>query len=833
MLPQRKFVKGLDASTPIYNQPPGTFSRGSNLVLTKRGGLKTVDGCVTLSLQDGAVQSNVGPVIDICLMQITTQAQHNYIAVVEDLTVNPSVYRVVYTHGVIGNAVPGSPSSYDLVTDNIGIISSVDGNIRIQQFNNQIIFTTGNQSPIYYWCGYSTAPYWLAQTATTLNTVVSYVQSGTTYMFQATAITDAAGGVTGVSVPNWDYTTGHTTVDNTVTWTCLGPNQPTPLLNQFQVVYPQWSSGTAITVETIIQVAFYSVATEGSPSGTMNVWQPHLHVYVGYTIGVVSGTNAYTFIVSSIQPPPSIYAPVYTGSVQPNWDFTVGNITTETNGGYTISWKCVAVVASSADNTNYVLCKYWLPNTRYATGSYIVDSNNNVQKGSGTSGPAPPAAWNTTLGGTSSDGGITWTCEGPATFFNFTAVQGGTTSQQSQIPNFVAQVNSRLPDSNVIWQNTGLTANSALAPRGARAAVVYAGSLWVLNTQLVTTADNADGPTALRMSELNNANSWNPINVAFLGKDDGTEGTALATFTIAESGITPTGSLVAFKDYSTYQIIGVFGSSDFQIIKAQTDMGCIADDTVQFIPGYGIGRLSHLGPALFDGVRDKLFGEEIRPYLFGGEPDITPIDSADIRNSWAAQCINPPMYILACPLQGQDGALSRLFCYDLVLKAWAAPIDLPWPISCIRQIRHHEGGVAVVTLVGSYNDGSIRQLFGGATSWDNTPTTGQSQAVSWSVRSPEVFGKSAADGIYSRCTYLRGIGVNASGVKAALTGDLVALPAQQMRIVQLANGTFEAWLPLHMKGKSVHADISGSGPVELLSIDWDVEAQPAAPSVLL
>src|SRR5208282_683751 len=123
-------------------------------------------------------------------------------------------------------------------------------------------------------------------------------------------------------------------------------------------------------------------------------------------------------------------------------------------------------------------------------------------------------------------------------------------------------------------------------------------------------------------------------------------GTGLATFTIAESGITPTGSLVAFKDYSTYQIIGIFGSESFAIIQAQTDLGCIATDTIQFIPGFGIARLSHLGPAIFNGVRDQLFGEELRPYIFGGEPDIVPVDATQIANCFSAQTTNPPMYVL-------------------------------------------------------------------------------------------------------------------------------------------------------------------------------------------
>ena len=93
---------------------------------------------------------------------------------------------------------------------------------------------------------------------------------------------------------------------------------------------------------------------------------------------------------------------------------------------------------------------------------------------------------------------------------------------------------------------------------------------------------------------MNNPNSWPNVNMGYVGSDDGTQGTGIGTFTIAEAGIAPTGSLVLFKDFSTYQIIGVFGAADFSIQQVKSDMGCIGGRSVQFATGHGIIRLSHL-----------------------------------------------------------------------------------------------------------------------------------------------------------------------------------------------------------------------------------------------
>jgi hypothetical protein len=242
-------------------------------------------------------------------------------------------------------------------------------------------------------------------------------------------------------------------------------------------------------------------------------------------------------------------------------------------------------------------------------------------------------------------------------YFVFTAVQGGTTGGTT--PNWPPTIGQTVPDNNIIWKNTGQVSLSP-SPRGAAHAEIYAGSLWVANTWPTMTTDQLDGPSALRMSILNDPNGWNPLNAAQIAPDDSDECQGIKAFTIAEAGIAPQNFLVFFKYFSTYLIQGVFGASNFAITRLQTDLGCIASRTIQFVPGFGIMRLSHLGFAVTDGLNDKLQDPEtIRPYLFAEstEADITPIDWSQIWFSKSAQTTDPPMYVAAVPLVGANAFL--------------------------------------------------------------------------------------------------------------------------------------------------------------------------------
>ncbi len=408
------------------------------------------------------------------------------------------------------------------------------------------------------------------------------------------------------------------------------------------------------------------------------------------------------------------------------------------------------------------------------------------------------------------------------TNYLFTAQQGGVSG--STTPTFTFATGDLVADNSVLWVCGG-PITLGVAPRGAAHAVAYAGSLWLANTAPVQSSDNLDGPTCLKMSDANNPNSWNPINIAFIGRDDGTQITGLQTFTIAALGISPTGSLCVFKEFTTYQVIGVFGSSTFEIQPAQTNLGCIAARSIQFIPGFGVVRFSHLGFAVFNGIEDRLISEDIRPYLFGGadsESDITPVDRAYVYLSKSAQTVTPPMYFCAMPLSGASGALTRLFCYDLVMKSWAV-LDLPWAITSLGTVAVGEGYPLV--LAGKA-DGTLQRMQSGDLNWDQG--AGDQSTVDWGFRTPDVFGEGSSQRLFYEQVAVRGYGSAAmvQSIIANLWLDGAQIGAQAVDIVpQGGSNLFEARVKIFKSGYRAHLNVSGNngGAAGVIdAVDWAV-----------
>jgi hypothetical protein len=511
----------------------------------------------------------------------------------------------------------------------------------------------------------------------------------------------------------------------------------------------------------------------------------------------------------------------------------------------------------------------------------------------------------------------------------FKAVNAGTSgATRPTFDNVLNATTAELSPGTVQWICIA-TSVTGTPLRGAAHAIVYAGSLWLANTSPTTTSDQLDGPCCLKMSDVNNMESWNPVNIAFLDRDDGDEITGLAKYTIAEIGIAPTGSMVVFKNFATYQVTGVFGASDFSIQNAQTDMGCVAPRTITFTPGFGITRLTHLGFAYFQGVSDKLISEEIRPYLFGGPPDIAPIDWNYAYLSKGTQAANPPLYVAACPvvqpvLQGvfvtgnatgppqfplyirveqlingvavavspefqieysgtpgftvttpsqagstyrvfsgavpggqsayieqasfNDqfvavssmtlgfmslgvGGLTRIFCYDLVLKQWAV-VDLPFPISALKQIR--SPGTIPITVAGGANDGTLRRLFGGDLLWDN------GSQVQWSFRASELYQDGGTAKMFYRRLVLRGTNALNSSlvVTVSLQGSDRVLSRGSGRTTLGGPNNAPQWemrVDIMRDAENANAQISGSGPVQIQieSMDWHIYPKPSGTPVTI
>lgn len=408
----------------------------------------------------------------------------------------------------------------------------------------------------------------------------------------------------------------------------------------------------------------------------------------------------------------------------------------------------------------------------------------------------------------------------------YKCIQAGTSGTAQ--PTFPTGTGQRVYDAGVIWQEAGTSVSAAPPPPGAGHIGVYSGALWVWNTSPTNTAGGLDGPCSLRMSDINNLGSWNPINQAFLDKDDGTEGMGLSAFTITAQGIPPQGSLVAFKNFSTYQILGLFGAPNFAIQRVKTDMGATSPRTLQYVPGFGICRFTHLGVGVFDGVDDRVISEEVRPYLFpSNDSDVTDITVMDANYSavaWAAQTASPPLYALAIPIGASLGKLTRLLCYDLVLKCWAS-VDLPFPISHIAQFRTTIANP--VTVMGGFSDGCLSRWQAGDITWDTFGSGARSPSVvAWSVRTPTLASNDTDQRIYVRRLNIRGINTNSvAGIGVTVRLDGVGQPAYTSPAV--ATGDFEVEAGIGRTILRAEADITGSGDVEIFSFGYGIVAKPA------
>ena len=377
----------------------------------------------------------------------------------------------------------------------------------------------------------------------------------------------------------------------------------------------------------------------------------------------------------------------------------------------------------------------------------------------------------------------------------------------------------------MVWQDAGLLNLAAPPPPGAAHITVYAGSLWVLNTFPTNTASGIDGPTSLRMSSINNPNSWNPINQAFLDKDDGTVGMGLATFTITAQGIPPEGSMVAYKLYQGYQIVGVFGASNFAIQRVQSDMGCNAPRSIQFLTGFGIARSTHLGIGVFDGVNDRIISEPIRPYLLPSndqdDADITVVDASWLLSAWGAQAANPPMYTLFVPIGNSGGQLTRALCFDMVLKAWAIT-DLPFSVSTALQVR--SGLANPTTVLGDFSDGILQRWQSGDLQWY---TGGTPQDVDWLMVTGALASKDASQRVYVRRVAVTGINtaVSSAGIQVITAEE--GNPQPVVSFVTPAVGDFTEFATVQRVGTRFNTQISGAGQVEIDNIEFHIEPRPS------
>ncbi len=449
----------------------------------------------------------------------------------------------------------------------------------------------------------------------------------------------------------------------------------------------------------------------------------------------------------------------------------------------------------------------WQPTTTYAAGDLIVPATANgyyYQAITGGTTAATAPAYPTTYGNQVTDGvtGLIWQCMGPVT---------------------------------------------ALAPPGAMNGIYYSGSLWLWGVGTLTNEQDQTGYSALWMSDVQDIQSYNPLNQTFIAEDDGTMAMGLTTMSIAAAGIAPTAALVIFKNLSTFQFQGVFGALNASLVPAQTNMGCVAPRTIQFQSGVGVIRMSHEGVAVFDGERDILYSTPIRPYLFGGDPTINPVDWNYIKNGISALVVNPQLYVMGLPTVGTNGAINRLFVLDFVLSAtgrspvWTI-VDLPFFITSMAQIL--TTNQTPMTVFGGYSDGTLRRWQQGDDGWDSP-----SNPVKWSFETTPVT-EDPTERIFVRWLQLKMKNVNGNAQVSGypfISDNPVAgtnfnfiltdpsSPAGKYGLSQYGQSFYGGstepelvTLNVSRTGYNVYMNVQGSGLVRISGMIWRYLDKPAA-----
>jgi hypothetical protein len=291
--------------------------------------------------------------------------------------------------------------------------------------------------------------------------------------------------------------------------------------------------------------------------------------------------------------------------------------------------------------------------------------------------------------------------------------------------------------------------------------------------------------------------------------------------------------LIAYKNYAGYQIVGVFGSTNFSIQRIRSDMGCTAPRSIWFVPGYGIARYAHLGVALFDGVRDTVISEEMRPYLFPtndtDNSDIVVADANYIAFSQGCLTANPPMYVVAIPIGNSGGKLTRIINYDLVLKCWGGPVDLPFSISTMTQVRPVTSNP--LTIFGGFLDGTLQRWQAGDVQWYTGDPISITPVV-WSMTTPETFGNPADQKLHWRRQAIRGVTTGYSGnitVTPVVNGNTKSPQSYPVP----GTGDFEVFAAMRLEGLRFHSVITGAGHIEISRVDDQMlPKQVGVPSVI-
>lgn len=406
----------------------------------------------------------------------------------------------------------------------------------------------------------------------------------------------------------------------------------------------------------------------------------------------------------------------------------------------------------------------------------------------------------------------------------YTVIQGGVSGASAPIfPTNGGEVS----DGTMILQDGGSSA--VIAPRGSAHAINHASCLFLWNTYPFATPDGLDGPSVLAQSDVNNPNSWNPVNRTTIGKGDGQNGMGASTFSIAEAGIAPQLTLILFKEFSTYVMTGILPNAT--ITTVQTDMGCIAPRSIQFVEGIGVIRLTHKGFSVTDGIGDKIISDEIRPYLLKNSEGIIPNDQLTGCLAQSFQTFDPPMY--CCSLSTAQNNLNatsaqlqfnRLACFDTKLRCWTI-VDLPFNIFAMGSIERTAIYSDLYAVFGSLTDGTIHRWMNNDSKWDLNSGT----PIAWSVQMPPVY-KDGTTRFFADNVLIAGSTLDASvsiSVQIFAQGVMEGSPASETPIVAKefvfsTPGQFQLSVKIKKTISNCWISLSGKGRVMIDAVNWSV-----------
>ena len=752
-------LRGLYANSNRFTQPNGTVPRLSNLYLVRRGAFHTVPGSLWVSSYDGlAPHSTVQLPVEQFQWYSPSAGSSPDLYMAAFASINPHNFLVALWRtnapGVELINVSGFQSQWqELAAANIALPATNHFGVNLlnydmAQFSDYLIAEFGNSTPPYIFPTYTQVSIAIESTDTSVQVLstlpfppTGFILIGTE-VIQYAAVTPTS--FTGLTRGAHETTAASHAVGAPI---LLASNQAVTLVTQ-------------IPFMTAAQTTAPVSSTTGFPSAGYILIDSEVIQYTSVAFGVFlgltrgsSGTNpAIHFLgakVYSINAPPAppdgaVWAPIVNSFdpslVYSKWPgLAYNDSTTNPNASVNIGTLIYAIDGMGiawlfrAQNSGIPAwgLTYGGPpffaNSLHGTDGAINNGSPTLNSAAGEFTRAMVDLGITVQGAGAAGGNLVTTVLAYVSATQITLdANAGTTVSSAGIFDIVgnghygdtakdfntATTGHGAQSGTEVWVNVG---QAALSPPGAAFVFQYLDSLFLWGVGANYGNDGITGPDALWQSDTGLPTFFNPAYTTFVGKGDGTTAQGGAVYSLSEAGIAATPQLVLFKDASTYSFLNSFPLNE-ALVPVSGGLGCVAPDTIQFIGGLGVIRLSYAGITVFDGQLEHVteYTDAIRGYLFPEDapPGIVPVDWSNIVNCVSTQSINPPMYLMFAPLvggaplaSGTDGeTAANTFEFD----SPSDPFTVAMVGGTITILGAGPGGSTLVTTIATFiNSGRI------------------------------------------------------------------------------------------------------------------------------